>query len=98
MNLEIEQSLRNDRKLRESSIKTYKSTFNKVAKKFGVDQLSAAWLKENTDKVMGWITSQQHGSKIAMCVRARACARAQVCVCAARLKSGSQLFREIEHG
>ena len=66
MNLEIETALRDNRKLRESSIKTYKSTFNKVAKKFGVDQLSAAWLKENTDKVMGWITSQKHGSKIAI--------------------------------
>ena len=37
MNLEIEQSLRNDRKLRESSINTYRSTFNKVAKQFDLE-------------------------------------------------------------
>ena len=66
MKLEIEQSLRNDRKLRESSIKTYKSPFNKVAKEFDIEVLSQDWLKENVDKVLEWVESQKHGSKIAV--------------------------------
>ena len=66
MNLEIEQSLRNDRKLRESSINTYRSTFNKVAKQFDLEVLGAAWLKQNADKVLNWVATQKHGSKVAI--------------------------------
>lgn len=66
MNNQIETALRNDRKLRESSINTYRSTFRKVAKQFDLEVLGASWLKENADKVLDWITSQKHGSKIAI--------------------------------
>ena len=66
MNNQIEESLRNDRKLRESSIKTYRSTFRKVAKQFDLEVLGAAWLKENVDKVLEWVDGQKHGSKVAI--------------------------------
>ena len=66
MNLEIENSLRNDRKLRQSSIKTYKSTFNKVAREFGIKLLGAAWLKQNADKVLDWVITHKHGSRVAI--------------------------------
>ena len=66
MNLEIEQSLRNDRKLRESSINTYRSTFGKIAKQFDVEFLSQEWLKGNADKVLNWVATQKHGSKVAI--------------------------------
>lgn len=66
MNNQIETALRDDRKLRESSIKTYRSTFNKVAKQFDLELLGAAWLKENADKVLDWVATQKHGSKVAI--------------------------------
>ena len=66
MNNQIESSLRNIRKLRESSIKTYRSTFGKIAKQFDVEFLSQEWLKQNADKVLNWVATQKHGSKVAI--------------------------------
>lgn len=66
MNDEIEYSLRNTRKLRETSIKTYKSTFNKIGKHFDIKVLSQEWLKGNVDVVMDWVATQSHGSKVAI--------------------------------
>lgn len=66
MDNKIESALINTRKLRQSSIKTYKSTFKKVAKHFDVEFLTKDWLKQNTDVVMDWVTSQKHGSKVAI--------------------------------
>ena len=66
MNDNITKALVFDRKLRDSSIKTYRSTFRKIAKKFDVDFLSQEWLKENADKVLEWVATQKHGSKVAI--------------------------------
>ena len=66
MNDNITKALVFDRKLRQTSIKTYRSTSRKIAKQFNVEFLSKEWLRENTEIVLDYIKLQKHGSKVAI--------------------------------
>ena len=50
MNSKLEKTLRKERQLKDVTVASYKSTFNTMARRYGVHYLSATWAKKNLDQ------------------------------------------------
>jgi len=63
----LENILRDERGLKDTTIASYKSTAKTMARNYGVTQLSATWAKANLDAIMEDLSGGTHSHKTSRC-------------------------------
>jgi hypothetical protein len=67
MNSKLEKTLRKERQLKDVTVASYKSTFNTMARRYGVHYLSATWAKKNLDQIIEDLSGSSHSHKVSRC-------------------------------
>ena len=67
MNSKLEKTLRKERQLKDVTVASYKSTFNTMARRYGVNYLSATWAKKNLDQIIEDLSGSSHSHKVSRC-------------------------------